>query len=58
MATIGHLNLNRAKSRYVAAAGAVFLVVTGLLPVLGRVVAGIPRPGRRAEAARDGRGFR
>ncbi|GAA1073838.1 nucleobase:cation symporter-2 family protein [Nocardiopsis metallicus] len=41
---IGLIALNKVKSRYVVAAGAVFLVAMGLFPILGRVVAMIPSP--------------
>ncbi len=41
---VGLIALNRIRSRYVVAAGGVFLVAMGLFPVLGRVVAMIPSP--------------
>ncbi|WP_026119550.1 nucleobase:cation symporter-2 family protein [Nocardiopsis ganjiahuensis] len=41
---IGLIALNKVKSRYVVAAGAVFLIALGLFPILGRVVAMIPSP--------------
>ncbi|HJE58718.1 MAG TPA: purine permease [Nocardiopsis listeri] len=41
---IGLIALNKVKSRYVVATGAVLLVAMGLFPVLGRVVAMIPSP--------------
>ena len=41
---IGLIALNKVRSRYVVAAGAVLLVAMGLFPVLGRVVAMIPSP--------------
>ncbi|WP_247665968.1 nucleobase:cation symporter-2 family protein [Nocardiopsis sp. B62] len=41
---IGLIALNKVRSRYVVAAGAVLLLVMGLFPILGRVVAMIPSP--------------
>lgn len=41
---VGLIALTRIKSRYVVAAGGLILVVLGLFPVLGRVVAAIPMP--------------
>lgn len=41
---IGLVAMTGIKSRYVVAAGGVILVILGLLPVLGRVVACIPMP--------------
>lgn len=39
---VGLVAVTKIKSRYVVAAGGVILVVLGLLPVLGRVVAAVP----------------
>jgi len=39
---VGLVAVTRIKSRYVVAAGGVILVLLGLLPVLGRVVAAVP----------------
>ncbi len=39
---VGLVAVTRIKSRYVVAAGGVILVILGLLPVLGRVVAAVP----------------
>jgi xanthine permease len=41
---IGLIALNKVKSRYVVAVGALMLVAMGLFPVLGRVAAMIPSP--------------
>ncbi|GAA3755414.1 xanthine permease [Spinactinospora alkalitolerans] len=41
---IGLIALTRVKSRYVVATGAGMLIVLGLFPVLGRLVAAIPMP--------------
>ena len=41
---VGLVAVTKVKSRYVVAAGGLILVVLGLLPVLGRVVAAIPLP--------------
>ncbi|WP_121188352.1 nucleobase:cation symporter-2 family protein [Nocardiopsis sp. Huas11] len=41
---IGLIALNKVKSRYVVAVGALILVAMGLFPVLGRVAAMIPAP--------------
>ncbi|MEU5852681.1 nucleobase:cation symporter-2 family protein [Saccharopolyspora shandongensis] len=41
---VGLVAITRVKSRFVVAAGGIVLVVLGLLPVLGRVVAAIPPP--------------
>jgi xanthine permease len=41
---VGLVALTRVRSRYVVAVGGVLLVVFGLLPVVGRVVAAIPYP--------------
>ena len=41
---IGVLGLTRTRSRFVATAAGVFLVILGLLPPLGRLVAAIPGP--------------
>ncbi|MDB5731531.1 MAG: uracil-xanthine permease [Variovorax sp.] len=41
---VGLVAVTKVKSRYVVAAGGAILVVLGLLPVLGRVVAAIPMP--------------
>jgi xanthine permease len=41
---VGLVALTRVKSRYVVAVGGVLLVLLGLLPVVGRVVAAIPYP--------------
>lgn len=41
---VGLVAITKVKSRFVVAAGGVILVVLGLLPVLGRVVAAIPTP--------------
>ena len=41
---VGLVAITRIKSRYVVAAGGGILVVLGLLPVLGRVVAAVPYP--------------
>jgi len=41
---IGVLGLTRTRSRYVAATAGVFLVMLGLFPPLGRLVAAIPGP--------------
>ncbi|MGM7670457.1 nucleobase:cation symporter-2 family protein [Microbacterium sp. A93] len=41
---VGLVAITKVKSRYVVAAGGVILVVLGILPVLGRVVAAIPTP--------------
>lgn len=41
---VGLVALTRVRSRYVVAVGGVLLVVLGLLPVIGRVVAAIPYP--------------
>ncbi|MGM7678688.1 nucleobase:cation symporter-2 family protein [Microbacterium sp. A94] len=41
---IGLVAITKVKSRFVVAAGGVILVILGLLPVLGRVVAAIPTP--------------
>ncbi len=41
---IGVLGLTRTRSRYIATAAGVFLVILGLFPPLGRLVAAIPGP--------------
>jgi xanthine permease len=41
---IGVLGLTKTRSRYIATAAGVFLVVLGLFPPLGRVVAAVPGP--------------
>lgn len=41
---VGVLSLTRVKSRFVTAVAGLILVVLGLFPVLGRVVAAIPEP--------------
>ncbi len=41
---VGLVAITRVKSRFVVTAGGVILLVLGLLPVLGRVVAAIPYP--------------
>ncbi|GAA5145813.1 nucleobase:cation symporter-2 family protein [Microbacterium pseudoresistens] len=41
---VGLVAITRVKSRFVVAAGGVILVILGVLPVLGRVVAAIPSP--------------
>jgi xanthine permease len=41
---VGLVALTRVRSRYVVAVGGVLLVLLGLLPVVGRVVAAIPYP--------------
>ena len=41
---VGLVAITKVKSRFVVAAGGVILVVLGLLPVLGRVVAAVPSP--------------
>lgn len=41
---VGLVAITKVKSRYVVAAGGVILVILGVLPVLGRVVAAIPTP--------------
>ncbi|MDO5492724.1 MAG: nucleobase:cation symporter-2 family protein [Nesterenkonia sp.] len=41
---VGLVALTRVKSRFVVAAGGVFLVTMGLLPVLGQAIAAIPMP--------------
>ncbi|MBA8795485.1 NCS2 family nucleobase:cation symporter-2 [Friedmanniella endophytica] len=41
---VGLVAITRVKSRYVVTAGGLILLVLGLLPVLGRVVAAIPYP--------------
>ncbi|YCI28414.1 purine permease [Erwinia sp. PK3-005] len=42
---IGLVAMTGIKSRFVVAAGGVILILLGLLPVLGRVIAAIPLPG-------------
>nr|WP_277347987.1 nucleobase:cation symporter-2 family protein [Streptomyces sp. HNM0574] len=41
---VGVVALTRIKSRYAVAAGGVLMVVLGLLPVMGRVIAAVPLP--------------
>ncbi|GAB3204981.1 xanthine permease [Marinactinospora thermotolerans DSM 45154] len=41
---IGLIALTRIRSRYVVATGALMLILLGLFPILGRVVAAIPMP--------------
>lgn len=41
---VGLVAMTGVKSRYVVAAGGVILVILGLLPIMGRVVAAIPTP--------------
>ncbi|MFC0675782.1 nucleobase:cation symporter-2 family protein [Brachybacterium hainanense] len=41
---IGLISVSRVRSRYTVAAGGVLLILLGLVPVLGRVVAAIPSP--------------
>ncbi|MBB4930326.1 xanthine permease [Lipingzhangella halophila] len=41
---VGLIALTRVKSRYVVATGGLILIVLGLFPILGRVVATIPMP--------------
>lgn len=41
---VGLVAITKVKSRYVVAAGGGILVVLGLLPILGRVVAAVPSP--------------
>jgi OHCU decarboxylase len=41
---VGLVRLTRVKSRYVVAAAGVFMIILGLLPKAGAVVAGIPHP--------------
>lgn len=41
---VGLVRLTRVKSRYVVAAAGVFMIVIGLLPKAGAIVAGIPHP--------------
>ncbi|MCM3656495.1 purine permease [Agromyces mediolanus] len=41
---VGLVAITRVKSRYVVAAGGVVLVLLGVLPVLGRIVAAVPTP--------------
>lgn len=41
---VGLIALTQIKSRFVVAAGGIFLVIMGLLPVLGQVIAAIPMP--------------
>ncbi len=41
---IGLVTMTGVKSRYVVATGGVILVVLGLLPVMGRVIAAVPTP--------------
>lgn len=41
---VGLVAITKVKSRYVVAAGGAILVVLGLLPILGRVVAAVPSP--------------
>ncbi|MFP3334305.1 solute carrier family 23 protein, partial [Pseudomonas sp. SIMBA_064] len=41
---VGLVAVTGVKSRYVVATGGVILVVLGLLPVMGRVIAAVPTP--------------
>lgn len=41
---IGLISVSRVRSRFVVAAGGVILLLLGLVPVLGRVVAAVPSP--------------
>lgn len=41
---VGLVAITKVKSRYVVAAGGIIMVLLGLLPILGRVVAAIPVP--------------
>src|SRR5206468_3991210 len=41
---VGLVRLTRIKSRYVVAAAGVFMIILGLLPKAGAIVAGIPHP--------------
>lgn len=41
---VGLVAITKVKSRYVVALGGIFMVLLGLLPVLGRVIAAVPLP--------------
>src|SRR5204863_7148712 len=41
---VGLVRLTRIKSRYVVAAAGVFMIILGVLPKAGAIVAGIPHP--------------
>ncbi|MDF5807442.1 solute carrier family 23 protein [Pseudomonas aeruginosa] len=55
---VGLVAVTGIKSRYVVATGGLFLVILGLLPVMGRVIAAVPHRGarqRRHRVVRHGR---
>ena len=50
---VGLVRLTRVKSRYVVAAAGVIMILLGLIPKAGAIVAGIPHPGARRRRHRD-----
>ena len=50
---VGLVRLTRVKSRYVVAAAGVFMILIGLIPKAGALVASIPPPGARRRGDRD-----